>query len=209
MKNYLFSKVILLFTFLCIFNFAQSQKAVTPFNLQVGNKLIYNVEQGLNEYKFIMTIKTLKPMISFDWKMTAPVNKKGTVVISKKAMDSAVALFNYFENGSIKLEEQTCAFLSRNLSKQLQEGKDKIEFSVTENKGDAEVFDVLKTNKSEVSGNIYFPVTKKYKGKNYSLDSYTLENKDGSNKLRIWKNQNFPLIIFMETNFKIYLSEIQ
>jgi len=209
MKNYTFSKVILLFAFISSFNFAQAQKPASNFKLQVGNKLIYTVDQGLERYNFIMTIKTLAPTVTFDWKMTAPVNKNGTIIMNKNAMDSAITMFNYFNGGTTKLTKQTSAFLSRNLYKQLQDGSEKIKFSVTENEDEVEEFEKIEKPKTPPSGSIYFPYSKKVKGKKFLFDCFILENKDGSNGLRVWKNEQFPLIIYMQTNFKIYLSEIQ
>ena len=56
---------------------------------------------------------------------------------------------------------------------------------------------------------IYIDYIKPVNGKDFTFESHILENADGKKTIRVWKNAEFPLILFMETNFKIYLTNIE
>jgi hypothetical protein len=71
-----------------------------------GSKLIYEVEEHGQVYNFIVTVKDLKGT-SFDWEMTAPVNKKGRIDHTTKALKSGNVLFNYFTSGPKNLDDKT------------------------------------------------------------------------------------------------------
>ena len=68
---------------------AQPAGAIEKFEVKVGNELTYHVKNKGKEYDFIITVKDLNALnenaIVFDWQMTAPVNKKGTITISHDA----------------------------------------------------------------------------------------------------------------------------
>ncbi len=84
------------------------EKAMRP-----GTVLTYDVNMGGKQYKFIVTLKKSADEISFDWKMTEPVNKSGTVNMSAAAVKNADALFNYFAGGASNLDKETSIFLSK------------------------------------------------------------------------------------------------
>lgn len=84
------------------------EKAMRP-----GTVLTYDVDMGGKQYKFIVTLKKSGDEISFDWKMTEPVNKSGAVNMSPTAVKNADALFNYFAGGTSNLEKETSVFLSK------------------------------------------------------------------------------------------------
>ena len=62
------------------------EKAMRP-----GTVLTYDVNMGGKQYKFIATLKKAGDEIAFDWKMTEPINKTGTVNMSAVAVKSADA----------------------------------------------------------------------------------------------------------------------
>lgn len=200
-------KAFLLLGILSINLFVTAQE-VTSFSLTKGTKLIYNVEQGTNKYQFIMKITELGKGVSFDWEMTAPVNKTGSVTMTPDAMKSATALFNYFNGGTTTLAKETSAFVSRNAYTKIEKNK-KVTLSANGINGTPETFEVLGTNESEKNGSIYLEYTRPVNEKDFTFENYILENADGKNVIRVWKNAEFPLIIFMETNFKIYLTGIE
>lgn len=200
-------KILFLCTVLAISTMIFAQKT-TSFSLTKGTKLIYNVEQGDNEYQFIMKITELDKGVSFDWEMTAPVNRSGSVTMTPEAMKNAVALFNYFSGGKTTLTDETSAFISRGAYKAIEEKK-AVSLSVNGKNGTPELFEALKGTTSEKNGSIYIDYIKPVNGKDYSFDSYILENSDGEQVVRVWKNAEFPLIIFMVTNFKIYLTQVE
>lgn len=200
-------KTFLLWAILATNMFVYAQE-LTSFSLTKGTKLIYNVEQGTNEYQFIMNITELGKGVSFDWEMTAPVNKTGSVTITPDAMKSATALFNYFSGGTTTLAKETSAFVSRDAYTNIEKNK-KVTLSANGINGTPETFEVLGTNESEKNGSIYLEYTRPVNEKDFTFQNYILENADGNKAIRVWKNAEFPLIIFMETNFKIYLTGIE
>lgn len=202
MKNFFLLCAVLAFSTII---FAQE---TTSFSLTKGTKLTYNVEQGTKEYQFIMKITELGESVSFDWEMTAPVNKSGSITMTADAMKNASALFNYFSGGKKTLTEETSAFLSREVY-EILELSGQVALSVNGKNGTGEMFDVLKGMDSEKNGSMYLKFTKPVNGKDVTFDTYILENANGSNVIRVWKNEEFPLIIFMETDFKIYLTNIE
>lgn len=200
-------KTFLLWAILATNMFVYAQE-LTSFSLTKGTKLIYNVEQGTNEYQFIMKITELGKGVSFDWEMTAPVNKTGSVTMTPDAMKSATALFNYFSGGATTLAKETSAFVSRDVYTKIEKNK-KVTLSANGINGTPETFEVLGTNESEKNGSMYLEYTRPVNEKDFTFQNYILENADGNKAIRVWKNAEFPLIIFMETNFKIYLTGIE
>lgn len=54
----------------------------TSLSLGKGTKLTYNVEQDTNEYQLIMKITRLGKSVSFEWEMTTPSKKSGSVTMT-------------------------------------------------------------------------------------------------------------------------------
>ncbi|MBK6936627.1 MAG: hypothetical protein IPH18_06875 [Chitinophagaceae bacterium] len=155
-----------------------------------------------------MKITELGKTVSFDWEMTAPINKSGSVKMTAEAMKSATALFNYFNDGQTVLAEETSAFISRDAYKSIEDNKS-VTLSANGKNGAAELFEVLNSSTSEKSGSFYIDYIKPVNGKDLTFETHILENADGKKAIRVWKNAEFPLIIFMETDFKIYLTSIE
>ena len=201
-------KKILFLSAMLGLNITAFSQETTSFSLTKGTKLTYNVEQGTKEYQFIMKITELDKKVSFDWEMTAPVNKSGSVTMAAEAMKNATALFNYFNGGKTTLTQETSAFISRDAYKSIEENKS-VTLSAEGKNGTPELFEVLESNTSEKNGSTYISYIKPVNGKEFTSDSHILENADGKKAIRVWKNAEFPLILFMETNFKIYLMNIE
>ncbi len=185
--------------------FAQEKKA---FSLTKGTTLTYEVEQGDKSYQFIMKITELGKSVSFNWQMAAPINKSGSVTMTADAMNNATALFNYFSGGQTTLDDQTSTFISRDAYKKIVSNGTVMLASGGAN-DTPESFDVLQGNHSDKNGSYYLTMSRPVNDENYIFDDYILENSDGSKVIRVWKNAEFPLIIFMETNFKIYLVSVE
>ncbi|MBY0480097.1 MAG: hypothetical protein K2Q21_01980 [Chitinophagaceae bacterium] len=201
-------KKLLLFTLLLSTTSLLFAQKANDFTLSKGTKLIYNVEQGTKNYQFIMTITELSKSVSFNWEMTSPVNRSGSISMTADAMKSAYALFNYFSGGPTILTEETSVFISSEGYHSLIENKS-ASLSVNGIKGSKELFKVLDEVTSSVNGSIYLPYSAELKGKSIKFDDLILENADGNKVIRVWKNATFPLILFMKTNFKIYLANIE
>ncbi|HRP89600.1 MAG TPA: hypothetical protein PKX92_06130 [Edaphocola sp.] len=200
-------KNLILFIMLVLSTITYAQDRPS-FTLTKGTVLTYNVEQGDNEYQFIMTITELDKGLSFDWKMTEPINRSGTVSMTSNAMKSATALFSYFKGGITKLTDETSAFVSTDVYNALKVGE-KVTLSAYGKEGTLEEFDVMEPGHSENSGTFYMELTKPVNGTNYTFDSYILENADSGDNIRVWKNAKYPLILTMTTNFNIYLMSVE
>lgn len=99
------NRAIFLFFLLCLLsNSAPAQIALHKI-IVPGSKLIYGVRSAGKEYDFIVTLKSLNGAKGFDWVMTAPINKEGTIVHHPKALVSAHEMHNYFQSGTINLQE--------------------------------------------------------------------------------------------------------
>jgi hypothetical protein len=109
MKKILFLTALLMAS---VLSFAQVtlQSLVKP-----GTKLIYAVEANEQKYDFIVTVKSLTPVLVFDWQMTDPINTSGTITHTANAMISANTMYNYFTSGSKMLDDNTTSvWLSKN-----------------------------------------------------------------------------------------------
>ena len=63
------------------------------YKMQVGDQLVYHVEAGEKEYDFIVTpTKLSKTGVRFNYEMTAPANKKGTINMTQKALETSKLL---------------------------------------------------------------------------------------------------------------------
>jgi hypothetical protein len=188
---------------------AIAQSKAPAFKIKEGSKLIYHVEAGSRgEYDFIVTVKKLGPSVTFDWKMTEPANKSGTVTMSEGAMKDATALFNYFSGGTSNLTEATSVFVSKGLYKEVM-ANDEVMIKADGADAEPEKFYKVDGMTSSRNGSIYLSMTKELNGKSYNLDGPILENEDGSRGIRFQATEYFPVITYMELGFKIYLTGLE
>ena len=180
----------------------------TAYKMQIGDQLIYHVEAGTNEYDFIVKpIKLSSSGISFDYEMTAPANRKGTINMSKDALESATAMYNNFDGGSVNLTDQVSVFASKAMLNAAAEGLGG--FYLDGPDGDAEDFTTLQGNTSELNNSTYLKLVKTVAGKEYSLDGPIMENENGTKTVRFTDGGGFPFITYLQTNFTVYLTEIK
>lgn len=111
--------ILLLLLSKCILLEAQEvdtkkQKENLPFTLKKGVELVYDVKQQNKKYQFIVTFTEVSSQrVSFDWKMTEPINFTGKVTMNENALKNAEKLFNYFTNQSNEfLTDQTSVLIA-------------------------------------------------------------------------------------------------
>ena len=76
--------------------FAQDNGAASSPQLKKGLHLVYDVEQRGNSYQYIVDFtEVTDSSVIFNWKMTDPVNKNGTITIQPKAWKTAHRLDFY------------------------------------------------------------------------------------------------------------------
>jgi hypothetical protein len=89
----------IIFAFAIFFNVAlMSQGNNTPSSIEMkkGLHLVYDVTQGEKVYQYIVDFTAVSDKgVSFDWKMTDPVNKSGKITITANALKVATDLDFY------------------------------------------------------------------------------------------------------------------
>ena len=179
----------------------------TAYKMQVGDQLVYQVEAGNNEYDFTVTPTKLSPTgITFDYAMSAPANKTGTISMSSEALKNAMAMYNKFGGGTVNLTDQASVFASKAMMTFAAEGSSDIYLNGVN--GESENFVTLEGMDSPTNGSTYIKWIKNINGVDYLLDGPILENADGSKAIRYTDGGGFPFITFMELDFKVYLKEI-
>ena len=119
MKKIFFLSALLI---LSAFSFAQVtlESLVKP-----GTKLIYALEANELKYDLTITVKTLVPILVFDWQMSDAPTNSGTITHTATAMISANTMYNYFTPGAKTLDDNSMSmWLSKNtLAGLIKEGK--------------------------------------------------------------------------------------
>jgi len=177
------------------------------YKLQVGDQLIYQVEAGNIEYDFIVTPTKLSSTgITFDYVMSAPANKTGTISMTSEALKNSMTMYNKFGGGNVNLTDQVSVFASKAMMTFAAEGSSDIYLNGP--KGESENFVTLEGMDSPTNGSTYIKWIKNINGVYYLLDGPILENADGSKGIRYTDGGGFPFITYMELDFKVYLKEI-
>jgi hypothetical protein len=169
---------------------------------QTGDKLVYEVNAGGQVYDFIITIKqpAADYRYSFDWEMTAPVNKSGHVNISKTAAYDSKKYMNYFNGGELTLTDACTVWMTGENFGEMPDKKTTMKMDNLE----AETF--YRKDEAETAHKIL------YKGKEISLDIFKVDNgKTGSDYRQLWIQaiSAFPLIVKMDLGWTIRLKEIK
>ena len=177
------------------------------YKMQVGDQLVYQVEAGNNEYDFTITPTKLSSNgITFDYVMSAPANKTGTISMNSDALKNAMAMYNKFGGGNVDLTDQVSVFASKAMMDAAANGSS--DLFLNGPKGESENFVTLDGMDSPTNGSTYIRWIKNINGTDYFLDGAILENADGSKAIRYTDGGGFPFITFMELDFKVYLKEI-
>jgi len=177
------------------------------YKMQVGDQLVYQVEAGNNEYDFIVTPTKLSSTgITFDYVMSAPANKTGTISMTSEALKNSMTMYNKFGGGNVNLTDQVSVFASKAMMTFAAEGSSDIYLNGP--KGESENFVTLEGMDSPTNGSTYIKWIKNINGVYYLLDGPILENADGSKGIRYTDGGGFPFITYMELDFKVYLKEI-
>lgn len=169
----------------------------TPAQITVGTQLIYEVNTATAKYQFIVTIKKLDDGITFDWKMTAPISKKGTVVMAEEAVENAAGLFNYFATDTAKLTDQTSVWISRTMWREMHNEDEMVLISL--DNGEATGFFREDGEAHKIT----------YKGKPLDMKVSNLKSLTDTQTITVWENEKFPIILKMDLGWTIELKEIK
>lgn len=175
--------------------------------LKAGSVLTYDVKSGGTAYEFIVTIKSFDKdkAPEFEWKMTEPVNRNGSVKITAEAIASSYAWFNYFSGGATTLDKETSVFVSSQL-------KDDI---AAAEKG-AGLKQELQVNGASRTGENFFVRSKKEAfsyasgGENQAqMDCIRICNEDDTKCATISTAPVHGIILSMRIGFVISLREVK
>ncbi len=194
-KTFLLPILLLLSTI--IFSQVNLQSVIKP-----GAKLIYGVEANEQKYDFIITIKTLTPALVFDWEMTEPVNRKGTIIHTANAMVSGNTMYNYFSGGEKTLDDNTLSvWLSRNVFTSLTKGGKNAMIKMNTGES-AQKMSVTKEDPEE----LHIIVN----GEKDGIEEFTAKGETGDEVYFTFSNSaKFPIVLRMKNGFYIGLKEIK
>lgn len=172
------------------------------YEIKKGDKLVYHVNAGGNEYDFIVTVnrESSKAGIDFNYEMTNGNNTKGHVIISANARNKATKYINYFRGGNLNLTNAITVWMSHKNFGDMPQKKTVMQLD----DNNPETF--YRPEKDEVN-----PVVR-IKGENKKLDAFIINNAaDGTGNKTMWINgiSSNSLIVKMELGFSIQLMEIK
>lgn len=172
--------------------------SVTPKDIiKKGTKLIYDVNYLGTNYEFTITLKETTDNYSFDWYMSAPANKSGTLNFTQDAIENATGIFNYFTNGTINLTDQCCIVLSKKM------------FDAFKGNGSMQIITDKKNDISTIFGNPYSH-TQNFGYKNDFSNEFDCKtvNDGGDYQITFVNDPDFPLIVEMKLDWTLKLKSI-
>jgi len=186
---------------------AQSTKAgAAKWEVKEGNVMTYGVKSGGKAYDFIVTVKSFDALgtdaIVFDWKMTEPVNKSGTIKISQEAANNSKAFYNWFANGEKKLDAETSVFIGFMLSLEMTitPKDDVVKIKVDGASAGEEEFTMIDDNHQ-------YSFTEN--GVTKTLKTLLLKNKSNGKTVTIYNEGTHPFIVAMSIGFEIALKSVK
>ena len=112
--------VLLTVAFCAATSFAgNSMKPNNETYIKVGTKLVYAINKNGEKYNVTVTITSLSPTISFDWKESAPRTSKGSITMTADAIDHASGIITGSMGGALNLDKETAIWLSKSLMSQI------------------------------------------------------------------------------------------
>jgi len=94
-----------------------------PYWYEAGTVMTWGVDSFGERYDFVVTIRKLGREIEFDWRMTEPANRSGSVKMTEIALAAATKQHNRFKGGSLTLADKTTVWVSRAVLKQYRDEK--------------------------------------------------------------------------------------
>ncbi len=162
---------------------------------------VYEVDYYGIKYDFIVTVKSLSDGITFDYEMTNAAKTKGTIIMTKEALENAVNQYNHFQGGEKKLTDATTVWVSKKVFNDLVE------------KGEAVISpDGGKTMVTIGGATPLHDFTMHNAKSDEKMDDIShiyAESEDGKIKYRIHMSEYHPLILKMDLGWTITLKELR
>jgi hypothetical protein len=194
-------KKIISITAALFFSFTSFAQVNLQAVIKPGAKLIYGVEANEQKYDFVVTVKTLTPAVVFDWQMTEPVNRSGTVTHTANAMASGNTMFNYFSGGEKTLDDNTLSvWVSKNVFAGLTKGGKSAMIKMNTNES-AQLMAVTEEDPKELQVTV--------NGEKEIIEEFTAKGQSGEDVYFTFANSaKVPIILRMKNGFYIALKEI-
>jgi hypothetical protein len=177
---------------------SDASASVKPHEIiKKGTRLIYDVNYMGTKYEFTVTIKNEGASYTFDWSLSSPINKKGTVTYTKAAMDNATGIFNFFTSSAENIAGQCAVILSKKL------------FNTFKENNSVELCTDKKNNVISIFGNPYNHTQTFGYNNDFSseFDCRTVTNGDDY-QITYVNDPEFPLIIEMNLDWSMKLRNI-
>lgn len=171
------------------------------YDLKKGDKLVYQVKAGGNEYEFIVTLNDPgNNALDFNYEMTNSNKTTGHVTVSNKAKSEATKYVNFFRGGELSLTDACTVWLSgKNFSDMANK-----KTTMTLDNGAPETFYIPENE--EVSTVV------KIKGEDKKIEAFIINNAaDGTGNKTMWIHDisSNSLIVKMDMGWSIVLKEIR
>lgn len=200
MKHFRNILLMLLFSAFNPLNYLSAQvESPVVFDLSEGDQLVYDVRNGGDLYYYTITIRSFKGTVIFDWAMSEPMHKSGSVEIKAKALSKSMTLINYVKEGHLVFEDETIVWLSKSMFK-----------SITANEMPVIKIDDHDGNKMALGG--YSKQWIKYKGQDMEIDVVDVTNNQDFfdlKKFSILNSSKNPLLTRMNIGFTVELLEVK
>ena len=185
---------------------AQGDVTYESYKPKAGDLLTYHVNSSGTEYDFIAKIVTLKwsenyPIV-FDWNMTAPINKNGTIKIEKEAAKKSNAMYNMFSGGEKILTDATSVFVSTDVLAKMWKAKSGDIIKIRVNGASAPEEDFVLDSDSH-------PYRYYNHGANEEMVTTLLRNKENGHTIIIYRQGLTGLIVSMSIGFDIALESVK
>ncbi len=191
----LFTMILALVPALAFAGSPPEKADAAPAWYKAGTVMTWGVDAFGQQYDCVVTLKNLGKIVEFDWEMTAPVNKNGSVKMTEIALASATKQHNMFTGGPLTLADKTTVWVSQAVLKQYRAKQ--IDHRLDTGSGPK----------------IFLPVEEETSYK-VTIDgvetTYTLLHLKGE-KEHLWINDNLaaPVIFKMDLGWKIWLKTVK
>jgi hypothetical protein len=170
-----------------------------PIALKKGLVLIYQVDNQDQKYDFVVTVEKYDTALMFSFKMTNQRRTSGKITLTGKALNSAIAQYNYFQSNEVTLDNQTSIWVSKSVWKKVKKKK---KCSISTNSG------VMNLKELDFVNNQGYNLL--LNGNDTIIDViYCVTNDSNAFKYWILDDPKNPLILKMELNFTLELKEIK
>lgn len=186
-----------LFAVLVVLSYSAQSSVIPKDFIKKGTKLVYEVNYSGINYELTITVKDYTGEYVFDWSMSAPKNKKGTLNLNKNAIENATGIFNYFTEVNSDLSDECSVVISQKM------------YQTFKANSSMEIFTDKKNNVRTIFGNPYNHTQSFGYNNDFSNEFECTTVNDGADDQITYVNDfAFPLIIELKLDWTLKLKTI-